>query len=97
MSDTYFWLIDQVLKHPMWNEPVRVERVKRMGTHLSLRVVGVESNQYRSAVLAIEEVEQLAGAPPATERCADPQPLSGVGAWLETGGGGGMSGTNLLR
>ena len=52
MTSNYDWLIDTVLDNPAWNEPVRVERVKQMGSHLSLRVVGLETNQYRSAVLS---------------------------------------------
>jgi superfamily II DNA or RNA helicase len=61
MTSNYDWLIDTVLDNPAWNEPVRVERVKQMGSHLSLRVVGLETNQYRSAVLSIEEVEKMIG------------------------------------
>ena len=61
MTNNYEWLVDQILDHPTWNEPVRVERVKQMGIHLSLRVVGIETNQYRTAVLTVAEVDQIAG------------------------------------
>ena len=61
MPEDYNWLVDQILDHPKWNEPVRVERVKQMGSHLSLSLVGVETNQYRTTVLSVDEIEQIAG------------------------------------